>query len=131
MSIFPELKDVGEVIAERTLILERRNKRRKKITVLLGKPQMFPEGNPDYFCPFQVLGLGDDEVRCAAGVDAFQAIQLAQVGIGSHLHFRYRRRLGDGFYWLEKGDNLGFPEPLQDAGTETYRTKLERRFKKP
>jgi hypothetical protein len=131
MSTFPELKDVREVIAERTLILERRNKRRKKITVLLGKPQMFPEGSDDYFCPFQVLGLGGDEVSYAAGVDAFQAIQLALVGVAAHLHFLYRRRLGDGFYWLEKGDNLGFPEPFQDPGTETYQTKLRRRFKKP
>ncbi len=130
MSIFPKLKDVGELIAERTLILEQRGKRRKKIIVRLGKPRIFPEGNPDYFCPFQILGLGEDEVRCVAGVDAFQAIQLVLIGIAAELHFHFRRKFGEALYWFEKGDNLGFAEPAQDAGVPTYEGKPPSSFRK-
>jgi hypothetical protein len=129
-SIFPKLKEVGEVIAERTLILEQRGRRRKKIILRLGKPQMFPEGDPDYFCPYQILGFGEDEVRCVAGVDAFQAIHLVLIGIAIELHFLYRREFGEAFYFLKKGDNLGFAEPTQD-GRETYQLKPRRRSRKP
>lgn len=115
------MTNVGEVIAERTLILERRIRRKKKIFVRLGKPRVFPTGHADYFCPFQIVGLGEDKIRFAAGVDAFQAIQLVQIAIASVLHFHYRKRFGQAFYWLEKGDNLGFAEPELNAGTETYR----------
>jgi hypothetical protein len=125
------LEDVGEVIAERTFILEQRGRRRKKIIVRLGKPQIFPEGNPDYFCPFQILGFGEDEVRCVAGVDAFQALQLVLTGIGIELHFQYRREFGEAFYFLKQGDNLGFAEPAQGAGGATYQLKPRRRSRKP
>jgi len=127
MSIFPKLKDVGEVIAERALILEQRGKRRKKVTIRLGKPQVFPDGYPDYFCPFQILGLGEDEVRCAAGVDAFQALQLVQKMIAADLHW-YDKRFGQGFYWLEKGDDLGFANPtLQGATADRRKGRPNRR----
>ncbi len=122
MGVFPKLKDVGEIIAERALILEHRGKRRKKVTIRLGKPQVFPDGHPDYFCPYQILGLGEDEVRFAGGLDAFQAIQMVLIGIAIDLN-RYRRKFGQGLYWLEKGDNLGFAKPARDAGIKTYQGK--------
>jgi hypothetical protein len=120
------MRDVGEVIAQRTLTLRQRGKRSRKIVVRLGKPQVFTEGNPDYFCPFQILGLGGNEVRFAAGVDPFQALQLVLIKIAIDLHIGYRRKFGQAFYWLEKGDNLGFAEPVTGAGTETYQPKRRR-----
>ncbi len=42
----------------------------------MGKPQLVDDGR-DYFCPIQIVGIGDEKVTYAGGVDAFQAIELA------------------------------------------------------
>jgi len=130
MSIFPKLKNVGEVIAERELILERSGKPQKKVRVRLGKPQVFPDGNPDYFCPYQIFGLGEDKVGCAVGVDAFQALQLVQKMIAADLHL-YDKKFGQRFYWLEKGDDLGFAIPtLQGGVTDRHKGRPNSREKR-
>jgi hypothetical protein len=120
--VFPKLKGLGEVIAERMLVLERRGSRRKKVILRLGKPRVFQKGKPDHFCPFQILGIGKSDVRFAGGVDAFQAIQMVLIGIAIDLH-GYRRKFGQALYFLEKGDNLGFAKPARGAGIETYQGK--------
>ncbi len=66
--------DVGDVIASRELFVTGDPSRR--IVVKMGKPTLWNSG-PDYLCRIQILGIGDEEVRFAAGVDAFQALDLA------------------------------------------------------
>src|SRR5580698_10621053 len=107
MSVFKP-DTIGEVIAERRLSVEGSLNGISAIRVLMGKPERTPNST-DCFCPFQVIGIGSDKVRCAYGIDEFQAIQLAMAGIGAYLdslneaegkHLRWE---GD-----ELGD-LGFP----------------------
>ena len=100
------LPNVGDVIATRMLHLI--GEAAKEIRVLIGKPRPFPAGR-DFYCPYQITGLGDEKVRYAGGIDAVQALQLAMrmiacdLGLLNESSGRKLRWEGD-----ESGD-LGFP----------------------
>lgn len=58
----------------------------RTILVKMGKPQPLPEApGHDHFCAFQINGLGSEKVKYAAGVDAFQSIELAFRAIETEL----------------------------------------------
>ena len=67
-----KLDSVGQVLCSRELALADG----RTVSVVMGKPQRFPDGNDDYFCPFQITGIGSEQVSYGAGVDAFQARNL-------------------------------------------------------
>lgn len=105
MSTDPE--DIGTVIAVRTLSLSGE----EKVTVTIGKPKRFPEGD-DYYCPYRIVGIGNERVRHAGGVDAMQALVLALRMIGAELYTSPEARSG-ALRWMgrsREGD-LGFPVP--------------------
>jgi hypothetical protein len=102
------IEDIGEVIAERTLMKPVRGGEPGIVVVRLGKPRPFPDAS-GFYSPFEVVGLGDHKIRYAAGVDAFQSLQLAFRMISSLLH-QYSREPSVEMFFLEPGDNLGFPE---------------------
>ena len=99
-----ELDSIGQVIAERRLSLDG-----GKIVVRLGMPRRFPDSPDDCYCLFEIEGFGDLQRRYAAGVDSIQALRVAFKMIGTILHC-HRQELGDRFYWVERGDDLGFPD---------------------
>jgi hypothetical protein len=106
--------DVGEVIAERELFLLDENPPLTQIRVLLGKPRPFPENNNSYYCPIQILGIGDQKVRYAGGV---QALELAIQMIGYELHLKVNKTCGGRLRWASaKGVDLGFPLPAALMG---------------
>ncbi len=100
-----QLQDVGVQIATRVLQANDR-----KITVVIGRPEKFPEGE-DYYCPYQILGFGNERVRYAGGVDAVQALQLALQKIGADLYTSQEAQSKQ-LAWVggNLGD-LGFPVP--------------------
>ncbi len=103
------LETVGDVIAVRKLRLLDDSGR--EIQVKLGKPQPSSDlpGVEEYFCPFQITGAGDEQVRYAAGVDAFQAIQLTLKLIGSEL-LRLNKKLDGNLHWeCDESGGFGFP----------------------
>jgi len=69
---------LGEVIASRRLFVADEKARTLEVTVKLGKPKRFP-GSADYYCPYQITGLGNERVRYAGGVDAVQALSLIHI----------------------------------------------------
>ena len=101
---------LGEVIAERHLeCRQRRDGLSAEVVVRVGKP--LPDTSPggDWYCPFRIVGLGDDTIRAAYGFDSVQALMLAFKLVGSYLqHFQHS--LGDSITWLGEKD-LGFPVP--------------------
>jgi hypothetical protein len=107
-----QIKEIGEVVAERRLYLE--GEPNTSIRVLVGKPQKAPGTSEDdlVLCPYQILGIGDERVRSAGGVDEVQALQLAMGMIGSELYFKINRQHGGKLRWEggKEGD-LGFPVP--------------------
>ena len=102
------LESVGEIIAERKLVLSRDGHAPTEIQVLMGKPQNLLN-HPDYYCPYQLKGFGDEKVRAAWGVDAFQAMQLAMGTIGVQLEVMGRESGGTIAWDAGVQGDLGFP----------------------
>jgi hypothetical protein len=94
-----------DTIAERTLEAKK-DKTIGVATVRLGRPIKSADA-PDYRCPYQVLGVGDDSIRSASGEDSMQAIQLALQMISAELFFRHQDYE---FSWLNQPD-AGFTPP--------------------
>jgi hypothetical protein len=102
------LENLGQVIAIREFEAIDGSALTRKVRVSIGKPEEFPEG-PGYYCPFQLSGLGSENIKYAVGIDSVQALQLVMVMIGATLEF-YNQELGGILRWecSSKGD-LGFP----------------------
>jgi len=71
---------VGEIIAEREIEMEDG----RTVQVVIGKSQPYP-GGYNYYCPYQITGVGNQKVRYAVGVDTVQALVLALQAINAHL----------------------------------------------
>lgn len=100
---------LGDVIAER--VLEARKGSTSCIaTVRIGRPVKSANA-PDYRCPYQIAGIGDNVVRSASGEDSMQAMELALKMVGAELHFRHKDFT---FTWLGQAD-FGFPKPKLGA----------------
>lgn len=84
-----------EVIAVRRLWWA--NEPEREVLVSIGKPEMTPGGEGEFYCPIQISGLGNDEfVQPIYGVDGVQAIELAIRFIGwrlSDINAKSGRRL--------------------------------------
>jgi hypothetical protein len=105
-----QLESVGEVIAIRTLFLA--NDPSRKVLVKMGKPQPLPDAlGDDHYCPFQITGLGSERVTYAAGVDAFQSLELGLNMISSKLAFLNREHNGQLRWECDEHGGLGFPIP--------------------
>lgn len=110
-----KLESIGELIASRTLILLREDNSSSEVTVLLGKPQQWPD-HEHYYCTYQITGAGDDKVRYAAGIDSFQALHLALSILRVELEV-LNKHLGGRLRWQcdDAGDGaLGFPGVADD-----------------
>lgn len=68
--------ELGPIIAERRLRVTGRPE--LDVRVRLGTPRPFADAPyGDYYCPYQIVGVGNQKVRYAGGVDAIQALELA------------------------------------------------------
>ncbi len=103
----------SHVVAERQLHLRGEDPALAQVRVLLGRPSHRADFD-DYRCQLQIVGLGDEKIRSAFGVDPLQALQLAQVLVGAQLYSSREYEQGR-LYWLEAGNrDLGFPPPGDD-----------------
>ena len=102
-----KLSNVGTVIATRMFHFVGEDTA-KEIQVRIGKPCPFPDGK-DFYCPYQITGVGDGNVQYAGGIDAVQALQLAMRMIACDLGL-LNKSCGGKLRWEgdEAGD-LGFP----------------------
>ncbi len=104
-----KLGNVGEVIANRKFTLIREGQEPAEVEVLMGKPEKFPD-HADYYCPYQITGMGREKVIAIGGVDAFQAIQLALGTIAVELEVMEKESGGKLSWDAGENDDLGFPE---------------------
>jgi hypothetical protein len=73
-----------DIIASRTLdIVNGDGQPAGQATVHIGRPRQEPTG--EWSLPYQIVGLGDDRIYRVLGFDAIQALQCAQLVIGSVL----------------------------------------------
>ncbi|MGH9461837.1 MAG: DUF6968 family protein [Vicinamibacteria bacterium] len=110
MGAFPD--NVGELVAERTVVLEDGSGVRRTILVKLCKPE--PDGN-DWACSYQVIGFEREMGLRVMGVDAFQALLLAIKGLVVDLEVE-ARRVGGRLDWLGQSTG-GFPVSQGEKGT--------------
>lgn len=97
---------LGTVVAMRELVLKDKDGD-QPVTVRIGMPQPFDDGH-DYYCPFEINGIGETTVQRAGGVDAVQALQLAMTMIGITLYASEEAAAGQ-LRWLDEYGDLGFP----------------------
>lgn len=93
---------LGTPIAERVLFS---SKNQSKIFVRIGLPQETEHG--DFLTPYQIIGMGDEKVRAAAGLDAVQSLQLVFRMIGADLA---SASIFEELKWSD-ADDCGFPAP--------------------
>jgi hypothetical protein len=75
-----------------------------------GRPQPLPNAvGDDHYCPFQINGIGGEKAKYAAGMDAFQSIELAFRIIGAELDLLNREHGGQLRWEGDEHGNLGFP----------------------
>jgi len=86
---------LGTIIASRTL----READGARVTVQFGRPR---RSDKDWLCPFRIVGLSNDVVHRAYGVDSLQALQLAIDAARAMV-----RSCGRPLDWLGQSD-LGF-----------------------
>lgn len=105
-----KLTSVGEVVAERKLVLRVDTGPDCEVFVLLGKPQPFPDST-DYYCPYQIKGIGEEKIKYLGGVDAFQAIGFALQALGAELQVLNQKAYGKLCWDGDEKGSLGFPIP--------------------
>ena len=98
-----KIDKLGQIIATRELELAGTKRR---VLVRFGRPKRFPDGQ-DYYCPYQIVGLGRDRVFYGAGVDSLQALVHALHNIGADLYTSNEAKAGQ-LTWLDDR-NFGIP----------------------
>ena len=95
------------MIAERKLKLLAKGRGTKELTVRLGKPER-TLGRDEFSCQIDIVGPDGVETTRVFGLDSFQALELSLRYIPTALH-RLRQESGWAIYWLDEGDDMGFP----------------------
>ena len=99
------------VIATREMTWKHKDGSETPVIVSLGPPlPRFSEVNEpaDWYCTFQIVGLGDETVRAVFGADGIQAILLALMTAGKIVAASPPGRHGE-LDWKEV-PNFGFPQ---------------------
>lgn len=89
---------IETIIAQRSL----QTKDGCEVQIIIGRPEHFPD-EEDFYCPFAVMGLGDDRIRYAGGVDALQALILALKMLSVYVMTLEDVKRGD-VQWLDGRD---------------------------
>lgn len=102
-----EFESVGEIIASRMLYLIDEQGNKRPVSVFVGKPQ--PSLSDGYECPFQIIGIGNQNTEAGHGRDSIQALKTALILIGATLR-QLNEDVGGRLVWEEgaRGE-LGFP----------------------
>ena len=109
-------RTLGNVIAERTLKLERPGRRVTAIRVKFGQPVRAPKpgrGDP-WWCPVVISGLGNRRLERVAGEDSLQALILALEFVARVLSLE-AGLAGARIQWLGERESLVFANTLTSS----------------
>jgi hypothetical protein len=68
---------MGEIVAERTVAVVTGDGVRHPVTIRVGRPRPSAPARSGWYCPIQIIGMGDEAVRATFGADSYQALQLS------------------------------------------------------
>ena len=95
---------LGEVIAEREFDVHDADGKVSHAILRMGKPQQ--KAPNDWYCPFQITGIGDEKVDAGPGIDSLHALlmglQMARMFLGYFAKHERKK-----VTWLDS-DDLGF-----------------------
>ena len=92
-----EFESVGEIIASRMLYLIDEHGNKRPVSVFVGKPQP-SQSDPGYECPFQIIGLGNQNAHVGHGRDSIQALKTALILLGASLR-QLNEEVGGRLVW--------------------------------
>lgn len=103
-----DFDSIGEIIATRRFHFIDEGNSQRVVSVFVGKPQQ-SDGSSDYYCPFQIIGIGSQATQVARGRDSIHALQSAFRLISANLNY-LNKELGGKLQWEGGGQGeLGFP----------------------
>lgn len=114
--------ELGPLIAQRHLTFRPHRGRPRKVTVKLGLPVRSPnpeQGDP-WWCPYEIIGLGERKVLAAAGEDSVQALVLVMRDLEETLLSRAKRASGE-IDWLGETERPVFAHTFF---TEAYEAAI-------
>jgi hypothetical protein len=76
---------IGDILAERHMQFEANAGWTKDVVIRIGRPVRDPESSRAWVCPYQIEGLGYDDVKGIFGSDAMQALVLSLHSIPGEL----------------------------------------------
>jgi uncharacterized protein DUF6968 len=98
-----ELQDY-EVFAEREFHSHNTAGEETQVILRIGKPQIKAHGV--WYCPVQIIGIGDEKIEAIAGADSLQALLLG-LQLGPTLLRYFAKSEQKKITWLGQ-DDLGF-----------------------
>jgi len=103
-----EFESIGEIIASRMLHVVDEQGNKRPVSVFIGKPQPSADSS-DYFCAYQIIGIGNQETQVGHGDDSIQALKTAIILLGATLN-HLNEEVGGKLVWNggSKGE-LGLP----------------------
>lgn len=101
---------LGEVILERDFETRDANGQVGQAKLRIGKPLLQPEtsGSLQWYCPYQIVGVGSESVHAMPGIDVLDALLLS-LKVANALLKDYAHMDGKTITWLGEAD-LGLPE---------------------
>ena len=103
-----EFESIGEIIASRMLHVVDEQGNKRPVSVFIGKPQPSADSS-DYFCAYQIIGIGNQETQIGHGRDSIQALKTAMILLGANLN-NLNDEIGGKLVWNGAGKGeLGLP----------------------
>lgn len=95
--------ELGTIVAERRMRVTGHTE--LDVRVRIGMPRLFPDDPlQNYYCPYQIVGIGSEEVEYVSGGDAFKALELALCALPIELDSLRRCYPGLGYQDCADGD---------------------------
>ena len=95
--------EISNPIATRELELDASG----KVLIVVGAPFAADDNNEEFWCPYQITGMGGEKVKVGIGVDSLQAFCIALQKISADLVYSKEYQEGR-LRWLG-GVDLGLP----------------------
>jgi hypothetical protein len=117
----PASIEIGDVIAERHLTFQFRERASQKVIVRISRPvPVASQPFENWVCPFQIDGIGSRKTRGIYGADAMQALLLAIHTIPVELSVFVRDFGGQFLHWGEPDASFldGCRSAIEYAGDE-------------
>ncbi|MDM5176568.1 hypothetical protein PO883_05080 [Massilia sp. DJPM01] len=101
------VETLGAIFATRMLELVSADGSIRPVWIKIGKPRKYEKNIR--FCPYQIIGIGDEKIRYALGSDALQSLILTLTKIGADIYGSPESKARKLTWMEDESHNLGIP----------------------